>query len=500
MTSPPLADPPGLLDPEIAAFRRHMAMAGQDFPPFETLPPDAARALAAQARATLPARRPAVAHVGDIVIEEATPPLRARIFSPGPAAEGVLVYLHGGGWTLFGLDTHDRLMREYAVGANLAVVGLDYALAPEHVFPVALEQVMDCLRALPDHLGPLADLPLFVGGDSAGANLSLAAAIGLRDAGAGLHGRLRGLLLSYGVYDSACDTPSYTRFAGPDFMLTRDEMLFFWQRYIPDAARRALPLASPLRADLAGLPPVFMTIAECDVLADENHAMADRLRAAGNAVTARSYPGATHSFLEALDVAGLAARAVGDQIAWLRARRPGRGGGMTLRRGLFLAHRYAGLGIALFLMLAAATGTALVFRDRADAALNPGLFRVPAGPVRPAAELMARVLAAHPSWRVVRFDLRPRSGSALRAVMTRAPGAAPEDVFIDPRDGRVTGTRTRQGRPDRAHAMQLLYDLHDTLALGNAGRLFMGSIAACWLALTVAGLVVTLPRRRPLLA
>ncbi|NVN10796.1 alpha/beta hydrolase [Nguyenibacter vanlangensis] len=310
--------PPGPLDPEIAAFRRHMAQAGRDFPPFETLPPATARSLAAQARATLPARAPALADVSDIVLGDTIPPLHARIFSPDPAPDGVLVYLHGGGWTMFGLDTHDRLMREYAAGANMAVVGLDYALAPEYVFPVALEQVLDCLRTLPVHLPALGGLPLFVGGDSAGANLSLAAAIGLRDAG--IATRLHGLLLSYGVYDSACDTPSYTRFAGPDFMLTRDEMLFFWQRYIPDADRRTLPLASPLRANVADLPPVFMTIAECDVLADENHAMAGRLRAAGNAVIARSYPGTIHSFLEALDISGVAARAVAEQIAWLRAR------------------------------------------------------------------------------------------------------------------------------------------------------------------------------------
>lgn len=183
-----------------------------------------------------------------------------------------------------------------------------------------------------------------------------------------------------------------------------------------------------------------------------------------------------------------------------RAPRRMRAGNVTLRRGLFLAHRYVGLGIALFLMVAAVTGTLLTFRDRVDAELNPGLFRVPAGPVRPASELVARVLADHPSWRVVRFAMQPHSGEALRAVMVRTPDAAPDDVFIDPRDGGVTGTRTRQAGLDRAHAMQWLYDLHATLALGTAGRLFMGAIATCWLGLTVIGLAITLPRRRPLLA
>lgn len=173
---------------------------------------------------------------------------------------------------------------------------------------------------------------------------------------------------------------------------------------------------------------------------------------------------------------------------------------MTLRRGLFLAHRYAGLGIALFLMVAAVTGTLLTFRDRVDALLNPGLFGVPAGPVRPAPELVARVLTAHPAWRVVHFALRPRSGEALRAIMLRTPDGDPEEIFIDPRDGSVTGTRNRQAGLDRAHAMQLLYALHATLALGTAGRLLMGGVAVGWLALTVIGLVITLPRRRPLLA
>jgi acetyl esterase len=227
-----------------------------------------------------------------------------------------LVYLHGGGWTIFSLDSHDRLMREYAAAAGCAVIGVDYSLSPEARFPVALDEAEAVVAAL---AGAARDLALdarriAVGGDSAGANLALGTAIRRRDAGR----ELAGMLLSYGAFDTV-RRDSHARYGSDDYILNPEEMDAYWAEYLT-ADTRDHPLARPLNADLAGLPPAFLCIAECDVLADENLAMRDRLTAAGVPVEAVVYRGATHSFLEAARVSALARRAIADAGAWLAAR------------------------------------------------------------------------------------------------------------------------------------------------------------------------------------
>lgn len=308
------------LDPEIALFRRRCAENSAHLPPLETLPPAQARRLVEQARAPWFAGGPPMRATREQTLQPADhlPPVRLRIHVPPAPGAGMLVYLHGGGWTMFSLETHDRLMREYADRAGVTVIGVDYALAPEARFPVAIHQVAHVLGALHRHpaaLG-LTPGPVVCGGDSAGANLALAAALLLRDrADPALPA---GLLLSYGVWDAACSSGSFVRYDGPDYMLTRAEMVFFWQRYLPRPDAGGDPLASPLRARLGGLPPCHMAIAACDVLTDENRAMAARLAGAGVAVEPVVYPGTTHSFLEAMSVAAVARRAIDEQAAWIR--------------------------------------------------------------------------------------------------------------------------------------------------------------------------------------
>jgi acetyl esterase len=226
--------------------------------------------------------------------------------------------MHGGGWTLFSLDTHDRIMREYAARSGCAVVGVDYALSPEARFPLALEQVIGVtcwLRSQALELGLDPDR-LVLGGDSAGGNLSICAALALRDAGQ--RDAVKALLLIYPVVDSVCSEDSLRRFGGPGAVLTGAEIDSFWRNYGGGASLRDEPLACPIRARLEGLPPVCVTIAGCDVLAEQGREMAARLRAAGVAVEETVYAGATHSFIEALSISPLAERAVADGARWLR--------------------------------------------------------------------------------------------------------------------------------------------------------------------------------------
>ena len=242
--------------------------------------------------------------------------LRVRIHRP--VAEDVLpvlVYLHGGGWSLFSIDTHDRLMREYAARAGIAVLGLDYRLAPENPFPAAIEDVAEVLAWL-DEEGPahgLDPVRYALGGDSAGANLALCGTLERRAAGKPLP---RATLLNYGAFDRA-ERPSYERYGdGERYMLTAPEMADFWTTYLGGEAVQD-PRALPFRADLGRLAPAWLCIAQCDVLLDENLDMARRLAEAGNLVESRVYQGATHSFLEAVAASSLADRAITEASEWL---------------------------------------------------------------------------------------------------------------------------------------------------------------------------------------
>jgi acetyl esterase len=197
------------------------------------------------------------------------------------------------------------------------VIGVDYSLSPEARFPRAIEDVLEVVGWLQaDGAAHGLDPARFaVGGDSAGANLSMATALALRDRGSAMP---RGLLLNYGAFDGA-PRPSFERYGGDRYMLTGPEMDDFWISYLgPDPVDD--PRARPLHAQLAGLPPSWLCVAECDILLDENVDMAKRLRAAGVAAELRVYRGATHSFLEAMAVSRIARTALAEASAWLAER------------------------------------------------------------------------------------------------------------------------------------------------------------------------------------
>jgi acetyl esterase len=254
----------------------------------------------------------------EIRVPEGHGGVRIRCYDPGPRGmKPAIVYLHGGGWTIFSLDTHDRLMRELAARAGAVVVGVDYALSPEAKYPVALEQVCTVLRYLAARGHDLGVDPsrVAVAGDSAGANLSVAACLRLRAADAPTPAAMA---LIYGVFDRRISGEAAARFGGAGYMLGADEMEQFWRNYLTDEEEADDPCVSPLQADLRGLPPAFLVVPECDVLAEQSIRMARHLADAGVAVSYAVYEGASHSFLEAVSIAPLADRALGETAAWLR--------------------------------------------------------------------------------------------------------------------------------------------------------------------------------------
>lgn len=305
-------------DPEMLAFNAMMEAEAARHPPIAlALPLDEARATTEALNTPLCAGGPAMAETRDLWLPIRGRRLLCRLHRPAAGPLPVLVYIHGGGWVWSSIDTHDRLMREYAAAAGCAVLGPDYALSPEAPFPQALEECAAVVRHL-IRQGAALGLDasrLVLGGDSAGANLALGTALLLRETDPAV--RLGGLLLNYGVFDADLDTPSYREFA-EGYFLTRDKMRFYWECYCPRGADRLNPLAAPLRADLRGLPPVLLHIAELDVLASENRAMAERLRAAGVGVEETVFPGTAHGFLRALPHVGQARLAAAGGGAWLR--------------------------------------------------------------------------------------------------------------------------------------------------------------------------------------
>ncbi|HKI86995.1 MAG TPA: alpha/beta hydrolase fold domain-containing protein [Thermoanaerobaculia bacterium] len=310
------------LTPGLARFVAEIGAAWELHPDLTSVSPTEARRIAEEVRRPWTRGGPVMAAVDELAVPSphgSVPDVvKVRRYHPRRETTGALIYLHGGGWTLFSLETHDRLMREYAGRAGVIVLGVDYSLAPEAKYPVALDQVVAVARAAADPGAGLleAGTPLAIGGDSAGANLALAAAIELREEG---HPELlRAMLLNYGVFTRYSSAEAVERFGGPGNMLTHEEMEGFWANYLRDEKDAEDPLASPLSADLASLPPTLLVVASNDLLAEQSLALAHRLREANVSVELDVYEGACHSFLEAVSISSLADQALANSAAWLR--------------------------------------------------------------------------------------------------------------------------------------------------------------------------------------
>ncbi len=266
----------------------------------------------------------------DVEVSDTTVPggpsgqVSIRILRPR-AATGplpVILYIHGAGWVFGNAHTHDRLIRELAVGANAAVVFPNYSLSPEATYPTAIEESYAAAAAWVARHGAdqgLDPTRIAVAGDSVGGNMAAALTLLAKQRG---DVSFVQQVLFYPVTDASFDTDSYRQFA-QGYFLRRDAMQWFWDQYTTDPTQRAEITASPLRASLdqlAGLPPALVITAEADVLRDEGEAYAANLRAAGVPVTAARYQGIIHDFvmLNALRDTHAATAAIAQANATLR--------------------------------------------------------------------------------------------------------------------------------------------------------------------------------------
>jgi acetyl esterase len=289
-------EPWSKLDPQVAAVLERIYTGAIDEPPIFTRTPASARDLIDR---LLPfyvsAGAPAIAHIEERWIDASSGKIRIRLYDPGaPAPAPTIVFLHGGGFVVCDIDIYDGVARQLAKRSGMRVVSVDYALAPEHAFPKPLNDCIAAIRwaATQGAVWGIDPACIAVAGDSAGANLALAATIALRDAGPS---PVRGAACIYGCYAPDLNTESEKTYGGGAYLISAAEMAWYWNYYLPRPTDRTNPLAAPLLADLRGLPPLHITAAEFDPLRNDSEMLIEKLKAAGTSFEFHLWPGTVHA-------------------------------------------------------------------------------------------------------------------------------------------------------------------------------------------------------------
>lgn len=306
-------------DPEMAAFTAAAEAEAKKYPPVKVaIPLEPHRRINDLLGMRTASGGPRMAETTERFVSIRGRAVRCRVYRlVTDAALPTLVYFHGGGWVWANVDTHDRMVREYAAAGQVNAVSVDYALSPEAKFPQALFECADTVRWLAENGAQwgLDGSRLMLGGDSAGGNLALGSALLLRDTNGP---KLRGILANYPVSDCDFTTDTYREFGAGGYGLNLERMAFYWNVYCSHEADRFNPLASPLRADLRGMPPVCVLLAELDVLRSEGEALVRKLREAGVDTETRTFAGVVHGFLRATETVTKARDAVMAAGAWMK--------------------------------------------------------------------------------------------------------------------------------------------------------------------------------------
>jgi acetyl esterase len=268
--------------------------------PLYLLTPHSARGVLSGVQKSVPVHLPDVSIEDRYVDVGPTGQTDIRVVRPLDAtgALPVVVYVHGGGWVLGDKETHDRLVRELAIGAGAVIVFVDYDRSPESRYPTAVEQAYAVTKYVSEHAAEFGANPrrLAIAGDSVGGNMATVVALLAKERKGP---EITAQLLFYPVTDASMSTESYEEFAnGP--WLTKKGMAWFWDQYLPDVGKRSDIHVSPLNASveqLRGLPPTLLIVDENDVLRDEGEAYGRKLASAGVPVISLRYNGTIHDFM-----------------------------------------------------------------------------------------------------------------------------------------------------------------------------------------------------------
>src|SRR5579884_354873 len=305
------------VDPELIAAGKLMQEKG-------LVPPDRTKAPLSEVRA---AQERAGAFLGegsvplkderDLLLPGPHGQVPCRLYMPdGATRPPLIVYAHGGGFMQGSLPSWDAFLRELVRQSGAAALSVDYKLSPEVKFPVAFEEMTAMVRLAAREGAGFGIDPtrLAVGGDSAGANLSLGAALAARDAG---ERAVKFQLLIYGVYSTDSDSPSWQRF-GQGAGLSQSQMRWIWETYLERPEQASDWRAAPILANLKGLPPAYLIVGALDPLLDDSHRLAEHLRQAGVAHELKVYDGINHGFIRYGRLIATARRAIADCAAALR--------------------------------------------------------------------------------------------------------------------------------------------------------------------------------------
>ncbi|WP_128895897.1 alpha/beta hydrolase [Longirhabdus pacifica] len=280
-------------------------------PPMSQLQPEASRFFYGEARKMFEKKRePGVTVIEKNIMRTNDPALPIVIYKPEHSSEKLpaIVYFHGGGWVFGDVDSVDDFCSYMAKQAECIVISVDYRLAPEHQYPLPVQDAVDAVQWSYDHIAQYGGDPdrLAVGGVSSGGNLAAAAAITLQQSSTI---QLAAQLLIVPVTNYDFETASYN--AGYTYSLTKETMMWFWQHYLQDVKQGDEVLASPLRIkDGRGLPPTLIYTAQYDPLADDGRLYAEKLEQFGVPVQHTCYEGFVHNFTNMMHLVGDAKLAV----------------------------------------------------------------------------------------------------------------------------------------------------------------------------------------------
>jgi acetyl esterase len=309
---------PAPLDPQVQLFVQRMSADASKFPRRDTVSIAEGREIAEQVRAPWTAGGPVMERTTEQRVPTRHGEVLIRTYYPKERRmPGAFLYIHGGGFVLFSINTHDRLMREYAERAGIVVIGINYTRAPEAKFPQPIEECIDTVSWLVAHAAEIGFDPkqFFIGGDSAGGNLSLCTSLHFRDQG---ESPIRGMVLNYMGVSTDLYQDSVVRYGAGDYGLSLHMMVWFYRNYLGKKEDYTDTRMNLLDAELQGVPPAFLVIAECDPLYDGQIEMVDKMKTAGVDVDSKVYKGTVHSFLEAISVAEVANVAFDDTVRWLQ--------------------------------------------------------------------------------------------------------------------------------------------------------------------------------------
>jgi acetyl esterase len=282
------------VDPDMAPILAAMRAA----PPidYEAIPLPEGRAIFDRVAAA--SNGPPIAEVDarDLTFDTPAGPRRARLYAPRHArSQGLLIYAHGGGWTFGSIESHDRLVAQLAADAGMPALSVDYRLAPEHPAPAGAEDISAAIdAAAAGRFGKAIPTGrIVIGGDSAGANVALGALVSRRSRGQATIG---GALLFYGCFAPIFDTWSHAAYGDGAFGLSTARMRWYWRNHL-GSLPESDPVAVPLSADLGGLPPLYLTLAGLDPLADDTLLLARRASESGVPTRLDAIPGVVHGNL-----------------------------------------------------------------------------------------------------------------------------------------------------------------------------------------------------------